>query len=238
MDSRKIEIGIFDDEPDELVRIGDEVKRSLDALNEDEMEVHLFLNAEEMYEDSHKRSYSLVFLDLKIPELKGFELARLLYMGNQEVKVVFVSSHESMVFDAYEYMPLWFVRKSQLTEDIRRALRKYFQITLKKRLNFRIKLSFGVKEVLVSEILYIECAGHKLTVKLVNSISYQVYGSLKKVETELSRYGFLRIHKNYLVNQMYIKEIRSRTVVLGDGTELDMGKNRKKAILSALNQYV
>ena len=61
--------------------------------------------------------------------MDGFELAAKLCMNQPQVGLVFVSAHESFVFDAMEYSPLWFVRKGYLERDMFRGLRKYLQMT-------------------------------------------------------------------------------------------------------------
>ena len=85
--------------------------------------------------------------------------------------------------------------------------------------------------VYINEVLYIEGSGHTLFMKLLNKECHQLYGSLKPLEERFSSHGFVRIHKNYLVNAKYVKEIGRRTVFLADGTELDIGKNRRKKII-------
>ncbi|MCM1193509.1 MAG: LytTR family transcriptional regulator DNA-binding domain-containing protein [Butyrivibrio sp.] len=47
----------------------------------------------------------------------------------------------------------------------------------------------------------------------------------------------MRIHKNYLVNQAYIKEVGNREVYLTDGSVLEMGRDRKKEIREAMRRY-
>lgn len=91
-----------------------------------------------MYKDSQSQGFSLVFLDWEMPEIDGFDLAGQLYLKNPHLKVVFVSNYESIVFDAYEYMPLWFVRKSSLERDMLKALQKYLGITTKVKLRYRM----------------------------------------------------------------------------------------------------
>ena len=66
--------------------------------------------------------------------------------------------------------------------------------------------------------------------------SLQTYGTLKSLEEEWTSYGFLRVHKNYLVNVRYIMEVGLRSIRLSDGTELDMGKNKRKRIVELVKQ--
>lgn len=149
---------------------------------------------------------------------------------------MFVSNHENVVFDAWEYTPLWFVRKSALERDMMKALRKYFEMTIKTQLRYRMPDGFGLRDVRLDSILYAECSRHTIMVHMMDQTLLQLYGSLKSLEAEWGRYGFLRVHKNYLVNVKYIVETGVRTVRLSDGTELDMGKNRRKRIAEQIKQ--
>lgn len=150
---------------------------------------------------------------------------------------MFVSIDETLVFDALEYSPLWFVRKGNLEGDMFRALRKFLQNTTFKGISYRLKEGMGFKEILVRDILYIEGSGHSLAIKQTDGSRLKKYGSLKSMEGELEGCHFLRTHKNYLVNQEYIKEVGNREVYLTDGSVLEMGRDRKKEIREAMCRY-
>ena len=47
---------------------------------------------------------------------------------------------------------------------------------------------------------------------------------------------FLRIHKNFLVNQKYIKEVGKREIYLADESVLDMGGDRRIKVREAMLQ--
>lgn len=57
------------------------------------------------------------------------------------------------------------------------------------------------------------------------------------MEEELEGCYFLRIHKNYLVNQQYIAEVGTREVHLTNGNVLEMGRDRKNEIREAMLRY-
>lgn len=48
---------------------------------------------------------------------------------------------------------------------------------------------------------------------------------------------FLRVHKNYIVNQKYVREVGNREIYLLDGSVLEMGRDRKNAVREAMRQY-
>lgn len=135
------------------------------------------------------------------------------------------------------YAPLWFVRKSFMERDMLKAVQKY----LKTESKVQIWCKDGEKSkdiwFCINEVLYIECRGHTLFIYTKNEECHKIYGSLKSLEEKLLVYGFIRIHKNFLVNARCVKEIGNRTVCLLDGMELDIGKNRRKQIKQQLENY-
>ena len=237
MNAKKLEIGICDDQPRDLKRIRDVLCSSLEAMGGWDASIHLFRRGRALCEESKRTTFGLLFLDVMMPDLSGFDLASQIHMHRGETKVVFVSNHENMVFDSYDFSPLWFVRKSLLERDMSRALIKYRQATSERRITYRIKEGFGRREVMLDELMYIECEKHTLKLSMSDGNVYQAYGSLRPVEEELSESGFIRIHKSYLVNQRYISEVCKRSVRLRNGSELDMGRARRKEIADAMMRY-
>lgn len=121
-----------------------------------------FTDGEELYKATRRETFHLLFLDIEMPGMNGFELAERLCMDRPPVRLVFVSVHESFVFDASEYMPLWFVRKNNLERDMFRAVRKYFQVTAFTGVNYRMKEGFGFRELPV-RVLILDWTGASAT---------------------------------------------------------------------------
>lgn len=231
-------VGICDDEESDLEQIREVFCRKAKELDSDvRLEVELFHDGQSLYDAACRKAFDLVFLDIEMPQWDGFKLAGELSQDSPDTRLIFVSSHESWVFDAHEYMPLWFVRKGLLERDMNRALCKYFHMTACRKIRFKINDGFEIREILLRDILYIECNGHQLTVQLVGGTSYYVYGSLKPVEADLSGHGFLRVHRNYLVNQAYVREVGKEEIILKGGANLPMGRDRRKDVREAMIRY-
>lgn len=233
-----INIGICDDIASDRLRIKQAVENEASFLVKDvRLSIQLFSDPSLLLKANQVSPFHLVFLDVLMPKENGFELARHLKASNVLPQIVFVSNHDSLIFDSQEYTPLWFVRKSLLEKDIRRAMAKYLELVSVKKISYKIKDGFGCREILLADIVYIECSGHKLTIRMKDENSYQVYGSLKPVENELSSWGFMRVHRNYLVNLAYVSDVAQRDIILLDQTEIPMGKDRKREIAEAVVIY-
>ena len=114
-----------------------------------------------------------------MPECNGFELAEQIYDFNPAIKLFLFLTMKNMVFDSYEYAPLWFVRKSFMERDMLKAVQKY----LKTESKVQIWCKDGEKSkdiwFCINEVLYIECRGHTLFIYTKNEECHKIYGSLK-----------------------------------------------------------
>lgn len=238
MEKEKLRIAICDDKKEDIERIAEALYGYLGGMEQPvECSCRKFLKGDLLYEANRKKAFHLVFLDIEMPEPDGFRLAEMLCLHRPESYLIFVSCHEELVFDAAEYMPLWFVRKERLEKDMRRALEKYFRTTTSLRVRYRMEDCYGYCELSIGDILYVECSGHKLIIQKTDGNRLEHYGSLKGMEEELRGYHFLRIHKNYLVNQRYISEVGKREVYLVDKSMLEMGRDRRVTVREAMLCY-
>ena len=62
-----------------------------------------------MYKEMGKKHFDLVMLDIEMPGMNGFQLAKRTGTEQGTSYLIFVSAYESFVFDAQTFMPLWFV---------------------------------------------------------------------------------------------------------------------------------
>lgn len=229
-----IQIGICDDKREDLKLIETAFRSSAKKVGIPlPIECVLFQDGEEMYKEMETGRFDLALLDIEMPGMNGFQLAKRINTNRRTPCLIFVSAYESFVFDAQTFMPLWFVRKSMLEKDMYKALQKYVELTVFKESCYQLKCG----SVFIRDIVYIECSGHLLTIQMADGKIIKQYGSLKVMEEELNRHHFLRIHKSYLVNQRYIEDVGRQEIRLTDGTMLEMGRDRRKALIQEIYRF-
>lgn len=83
----------------------------------------------------------------------------------------------------------------------------------------------GTIRLKINDIIYIETARHK-NIFYTQEESYSIYKKLDEIEDELQGFGFVRIHKSFLINMRYIKKISSYIMTLTTGKEISVPKAR------------
>jgi len=179
----------------------------------------------------------LIFLDIEMPILSGFDLLDDLTIKPQ---IIFVTGKTKYAFKAFDYDAVDYLRKPISKERFLNAVHKAI-------INFKIKNEDGFddedfifvksnlkkRKVFLNELRYIEALGDY--VKLVTEHdSLVVLSTMKAFEALLPKERFLRIHKSYIVNLDKVERYNSKVIEL-DKEQLPLSRNRKAELVEALS---
>ena len=186
----------------------------------------------------------ILLLDLDMPEMTGFEVARQLGQ-NGNCFVIFVTSHQELVYDSFNFRPLNFICKDpdadvvkdmlhmvagQLTD----ALKQEKTVVLENREQGRISVK-------LRDVTYIESNSHSIIYHFANNKdTIAVRDSIGEIEEAYRKFDFIRVHKKYIVNLKYVFNISrsNETVIFKSGSELPMSRGYKNAVDDALTEYL
>ena len=188
-----IRIAVVDDEAVILKRICRIINENLT----DEKTVYTFNSSVDFFSNINNLNFDLVFLDIEIPEISGFQLAESIRATLPNSTIIFVSNMEHLVFESFRYSPLRFVRKSNLVTDLEEALSAYLNFYKSRSSQYMFSTFNGKKLMYMSEIIYIEVYSHKLNVHTNNSM-ITANGNLKDIEKDFIQEGFIRTHQSFL----------------------------------------
>jgi two-component system LytT family response regulator len=190
-----------------------------------------------------QRRPDLVFLDVQMPEINGFEVLAAVGVKRMPA-VVFVTAHDKFALQAFEARALDYLLKPFGAERVHAALERVraflagSQLGQEKKLTGLLRDTSSVREsacVLVKkrdrvvvlrpeEIDLVEALGDYVRLQ-VGSESHLLRATLAEMERTLEPAGFLRIHRSRLVNWNRVREYvadreRDPVVVLKNGTRL------------------
>ncbi len=84
-----------------------------------------------------------------------------------------------------------------------------------------------------SDVLYFENVGDYIKVITSNG-NYVIHGALKSIDARLSYPRFFKVHRSYIVNLDYIKDIEDNTLVI-DKKVIPISRAHKPTLLKSLN---
>jgi two-component system LytT family response regulator len=185
----------------------------------------------------------VVFLDVQMPKLDGFEVLELLA---PPVPVVFVTAYDEYALRAFEVHAVDYLLKpfsqSRLAAAMERVRQRQFAPTVPDASALRaaarpagvplarvvIRDGAQVHVIPVGRIDYVEAQDDYIAVHTAGKslLKDQTLGDL---EAQLDTRLFVRIHRSYLLNieriarvELYAKD--SRVAILGDGTKLPVSR--------------
>lgn len=196
----------------------------------------------------------LVFLDIQMPKITGFEMLQLL---DHKPEIIFTTAYDQFAlkafeFNAVDYLLKPFSKDRLLTAIDKVASRVASQENNAEKLERLSEFSTGryldrvvVKDrhkisiILTGQIRYIESLDDYVMLYTEDG-RHMKQKTMKFFETNLDPNDFIRIHRSYIVNVAHIAEIQqyekeSYLVILKDKTKLKVSKSGYKNLKDTLN---
>ena len=197
-----------------------------------------------------KHKPDLVFLEIQMPDLDGFEILRKIEPGTLPF-VIFVTESESFAVKAFEVSALDYLlvpfNKERLQTAVQKArqqienrrngsLDKLLRAFLDKLPNGKdypdkimLKTAKGISFINTNEVDWVEAAGNYVKLHVKES-GHLLRETMNNIESKLNPDKFLRIHRSSLVNIDRIKELQplfngDYIVILQNDTELNLSRN-------------
>jgi DNA-binding LytR/AlgR family response regulator len=227
-----LKIAICDDEK----QIGNVYQTKLETiLNEQNIigNIECFTDSEAFYELMDTARFDIILLDIDMPEISGLQIAQKMNTLQHKPILIFVTCHDALVYQSFQYHPFGFIRKSYFDEEINDVLLQAMQYRVKEKTFFVFTFENETVKTLLSDILYFESNGNYLMLYTKNK-TYKYRSTLSEVERELSEQGFIRIHKGFIVNSKEVYRIGNNEITLTSGTELPIGRSNKETVRQTL----
>ena len=181
-----------------------------------------------------EENYRLVFLDIDMPELDGLEVGEQVKAINPQTDIIYLSQREDLVFDTLKLHPFGFIRKSKIIQDFANVLELFVNTALNTNSeNKKITISSKTETISadIDTIMYIEGNRNYQTFYLKDGSTFDARVLMGDLEIKLKEHGFIRVHKGYLVNFLFIRTIGVNEVTLTNNKILPMSSKRKDSIM-------
>jgi len=229
MSSDQLTILAVDDEQTQLQDLA-RILRSCAAVEEVEC---AFDGHDALLKLSAER-YDAIFLDVRMPDLDGLELARVLKRFATPPQIVFVSAYDTAAVDAFELRALDYLRKPvsrrRVEEALERVTAALEQGAAEADDGHRVQRAPSEHDLVAvssarggavqlvprSDILYGQAHGDFVRI-VTGDGRYLLRVTLAEIEGRWEPFGFERVHRQYIANLGQARELRP---LLGGTAEL------------------
>lgn len=248
MSSAKLKAVVVDDEP--LAR---QIVREYLGRHQDIEVVAECANGFEVVKAVTELNPDVLFLDIQMPKLNGFEVLELI---DRDVAVVFTTAHDEFAVKAFEVHAIDYLLKpfsqerfDEAVERARRTRPSARRKSLDELANDvhrsalpldRILIRDGAKVHIIpaATIDYIEAQDDYVSIK-AEGRTYLKQATLSALEKQLDAGKFIRIHRSYILNIERLAKIEpyakdSRVVILKDGTRLQVSRAGYRKLIAFL----
>lgn len=203
-------------------------------------------SGEEALEKIGRHQPDLVFLDVELPDMSGFDV--LAHLEDIAFQTIFITSFSHYAIMAIRFNALDYLVKPIEPKELAHALRRYrhnghsnlnqqqvhLALNNLRQKNAQDQILYlptqegGIKMEL-KEIVKIEGDRNYSTIYLSNrktKISAKTLGYFEEI---LDGKGFFRCHRSFILNHQHIEKLQKETFLLKDATEIPISRRRKTA---------
>lgn len=182
----------------------------------------------------------VLLLDVDMPQMSGLELASRIRKTDNDIIIIFVSSHDQYVRESIEYLPFRYIKKENLESELYAAIQAAsLKISNSPRNScIIIKTSTQQFKLRKKDIIYIELVDRKMVVHTSKIGDIVIRASMKEIMSQLNNKYFFQLHPGCIVNIKYIAVVESEhSIMLDNGTRLIMSRSKSSGLKHALLEY-
>ena len=197
-------------------------------------------NAFEAMELLNQTSVDLIFLDINMPKLSGFDLLKT--MQKQPLTIV-TSAHKEFALEGYELNISDYLLKPFSFARFLKAINKTIGIKVPKETpslveknstHFFLKGDKKIHQIHLEDVLFIEAYGNYTKIYLSEEmiLSHEKISSLEKL---LPATDFLRVHKSFIIATKKIKLIEGNRISIGEHL-IPIGQTYKSNLMKRIQK--
>jgi two-component system LytT family response regulator len=205
-------------------------------------------SGKEGIEAIRKHQPNLVFIDIEMPHINGFDVLNATKEYNY--KVIFTTAYDQFAIKAFKVSAIDYLLKPIDIVDLQNAVVKV-NVTQKNDLETKIESLFNqyknqnnplskialpignsIQFFDTNEILRVESESNYSHIYLENKKKITLSKTLKEVEATFNGNPFFRVHQSHLINMNYIDKVmrgENPYIVMKDGTSITISRNKKEA---------
>jgi two-component system, LytTR family, response regulator len=195
-----------------------------------------FSNAIETKNCLANKTVDLLFLDIEMPVIDGFNFLDGL---KEKPQIIFITAKAEYAVKAFDYDATDYLQKPITRERFNVAIKRALSLHQLRRDSLDeepehifIKSNLKKLKIYTSKIKWVEAYGDYIKV-ITDTDVHMVLTTMKLFETDLPRDRFIRVHKSFIVNIDKIERFNSKYAEIGP-TKIPLSRHKKEMLEKAL----
>jgi two-component system LytT family response regulator len=197
----------------------------------------------------------LIFLDIEMPRMNGFDMLKKLLPFHFDV--IFTTAYDNYAIRAFKYSALDYLLKPIDAEDLKSAVEKYLHPRAQRNYSAQIDLLIenikhfnpslihriaiptveGLIMLPISDIIYCEANSSYTIIHLVKKEKIVSAKTLKEYEELLEAHNFFRVHNSHLINLSFVQKYVKGDggyVIMSDQSTIGVSRSRRESFVARL----
>ncbi len=198
-----------------------------------------FESAKDVLDTLSQKNIDILFLDIEMPDMDGFALAKQIREQYPDLMLIFVSAYDELVFQSFVYHPFWFLRKARIEQELPHIFTKAIEQYMSSKEAELFQTKNGNVLLPLKEILYLEADRNYYNIYCTTGALYKCRGTLSELESRFKKHNFYRVHSAYLINMAHIWQISSvSSVTMKNNKLIPVSRHRATAFKNAYSAFV
>jgi DNA-binding LytR/AlgR family response regulator len=183
----------------------------------------------------NKEDPTIVIAETELSAEGGLHILRQIHDVNPYCKIIILSQNPTYALEGYEIGAVaYLLKKATTLELFTRAFSRALDASVESTQRYITFSCAGhTQTVRLTDILYFEVVRKIVTVHHAGG-TFDFYSTLGKIEDVLASYGFIRVHRNYVVSLSKIARQGDNELVLDSGMSIPVGRNYRKSVIAAM----
>ncbi|NIF06586.1 response regulator transcription factor [Chryseobacterium sp. Tr-659] len=191
-------------------------------------------NALQAYKILQSQPVDLMFLDIQMPDLNGIDFLKSL---SQKPKTIFTTAYRDFAIEGFELEAVDYLLKPIPFERFFKSVERILRTPADLKEDFILIKTEGMhRKIPLSEIVFFESQGNDIKVVLITKDCFISKSKITDWERDLSRKGFIRIHRSFMINTKFVTAFNNSEVLLGSH-QIPVGRSYKQEFDSFISDF-
>jgi two-component system, LytTR family, response regulator len=180
------------------------------------------------------KRFDVIFLDIKMNEMGGIEVAKQIRKKDTNVKIIYVTAFSDYQNYAFSVHAFGYITKPYDQETICNILVDVIEYIKSQsaKPTLCLKIDNGMLHIDAENIYYFEYSSRKMKVVHSSGICYANYGVEELIE-KVGEFNFIAPHKSFIINLLHVMKIKGYEIYMRNGEVVPLSQKRSAAVRDA-----